>query len=154
MTITIKEKINLLQVQIDSIKTLLNEVEEQMDLFVKEFEEQKEYITVLENKTAEDTVAEPIDDVVIEIEEEVIEIISIPDKERTDIRKTFSLNDHYLFKRELFNEDSVLMNKVIDDLNLLSDYEDCLSYINKEMHWWDKENPVVLDFIQRIEKNY
>jgi hypothetical protein len=154
MAITIKEKINLLQVQIDSIKTLLNEVEEQMDLFVKEFEGQKEYITVLENKTTEDTVAEPIDDVVIEIEEEVIEIISIPDKERTDIRKTFSLNDHYLFKRELFNEDSVLMNKVIDDLNLLSAYEDCLSYINKEMHWWDKENPVVLDFIQRIEKNY
>lgn len=70
-----------------------------------------------------------------------------------DLRKGISLNDRFLFQRELFNNDRSVMNSVMDLLNTLNNFEEVESYLRKE-HEWDFENPVVKEFLLVIKKGF
>lgn len=74
-------------------------------------------------------------------------------KNLTDFKKSFSLNDRFLFKKELFGGDEAKMTKVINDLNEMTSLQDAKAYITVEMNW-DRENPFVMDFVSRLEKRY
>jgi hypothetical protein len=77
----------------------------------------------------------------------------IAKKQLSDLWKSFSLNDRFLFRRELFGGDEARMTKVINDLNEMSSFEDSISYIEKELNW-NSENKAVIDFISRLEKRF
>lgn len=74
-------------------------------------------------------------------------------KTLSDFRKSFSLNDRFLFKKELFGGDEVKMTKVIGDLNEMSSMQEAMDYIQSELSW-DKDNPYVEDFLSRLEKRF
>ena len=71
----------------------------------------------------------------------------------SDFRKTFSLNDRFRFRRELFGGDEERMNRVISDLNDLHTYEDSVTYLNNELKW-NIEDEAVSDFIKLLEKRF
>ncbi|MDD4115842.1 MAG: hypothetical protein PHG27_09680 [Massilibacteroides sp.] len=76
----------------------------------------------------------------------------IEKKRLVDLWKSFSLNDRFLFRRELFGGNDAKMSKTIGDLNALSSFEEAISYI-RELNW-DPENEVVADFTSRLEKRF
>ncbi|MDL2282044.1 hypothetical protein LJC44_02870 [Parabacteroides sp. OttesenSCG-928-G06] len=70
-----------------------------------------------------------------------------------DLRKAFSLNDQFRFRRELFGGDELKMSLAIADLNKLQSYEDSVVYLQEEL-LWDLEEPAVADFLLLIEKRF
>ena len=71
----------------------------------------------------------------------------------SDLRKAFSLNDRFRFRRELFGGDEARMNRTIGDLNELHSYEASVAYLNDELKW-NIDDPAVADFLLLIEKRF
>ena len=74
-------------------------------------------------------------------------------KSLSDFRKSFSLNDRFLFKKELFGGDEAKMSKTISELNETGSLQEAIDYIQTKLKW-DFENSVVADFIARLEKRF
>jgi hypothetical protein len=74
-------------------------------------------------------------------------------KNLSDFRKAFSLNDRFLFRKELFGGDEAKMNKVIADLNELPSYEASIRYL-RDRQDWDSENETVAAFLKLLEKRF
>ncbi|MDR1624641.1 MAG: hypothetical protein LBS04_06690 [Tannerellaceae bacterium] len=70
-----------------------------------------------------------------------------------DLKKAFSLNDCFYFRRELFNGDAAKMNKVISDLNALRTYEESATYLNEKLNW-NMEDTIVGEFMKLLEKRF
>jgi hypothetical protein len=70
-----------------------------------------------------------------------------------DLRKAFSLNDCFYFRRELFNGDAAKMNKIISDLNELRTYEESVAYLNEKLNW-NMEDTIVGEFMKPLEKRF
>ena len=70
-----------------------------------------------------------------------------------DLRKAFSLNDRFRFRRELFGNSDVEMNdalNLVETMGSLAEAEDFF-YGDKE---WDRESPEVKDFMEVIKKHF
>ena len=72
-------------------------------------------------------------------------------KQLTDLRKAFSLNDRFRYRKELFDGDEARMNAVLDDLNRLDSHDKILEYIHEILDD-KKDNPALADFIKLLEK--
>ncbi|HLW09321.1 MAG TPA: hypothetical protein VKX35_02900 [Fermentimonas sp.] len=70
-----------------------------------------------------------------------------------DFKKVVSINDRFLFQRELFNNNSQLMNNTIDKLNSVKSYEEAVKHI-RENFTWDFESPTVNDFLTIISNRF
>ena len=77
-----------------------------------------------------------------------------PEKKKLpDLRKMFSLNDRFMYRRELFGGNEDLMNKAISALNNKGSFKESISYIEESMHW-DFSNPTVKNFVKTIELRF
>lgn len=86
-------------------------------------------------------------------EEEVFVGSKIVNVNRQDIRKMFTINDRYRFRRELFCNNEV---DFVDNLNLvqaMSCYEDVEDYFYNDLQW-DSENEDVVEFMSIIFKYF
>ncbi|MDR0697611.1 MAG: hypothetical protein LBG28_00105 [Tannerella sp.] len=68
----------------------------------------------------------------------------------SDLRKAFSLNDRFLYRRELFGGNEDVMNRVITALNNKTSYKESILFLEEKLHW-DFTNPTVKDFIKILE---
>lgn len=68
----------------------------------------------------------------------------------SDLRKAFSLNDRFRYRRELFGGNEEVMNKVIMALNNKVSYKESIRFLDEKLHW-DFSNPTVKDFIKILE---
>lgn len=91
----------------------------------------------LEQKEAEmphDEVSTVVTAELIESEEPVA-----PAEKKTplyrELQKMMSINDRFLFRRELFDNDGELMGKTIDELNEITSYEESLAYLHNHFNW-------------------
>lgn len=68
-----------------------------------------------------------------------------------DIFSAISLNDRFLFIKELFNNDTVLYQKTIEILNSSGDFNEAVKYLDTQFHWDYNESMVqkLLDLIHR-----
>ncbi len=68
-----------------------------------------------------------------------------------DIFSAISLNDRFLFIKELFNNDAVLYQKTIEILNSSGDFNEAVRYLDTQFHWDYNESMVqkLLDLIHR-----
>src|SRR5690554_1979085 len=81
------------------------------------------------------------------------ELPPTPNPAIIDLKKGVSINDRFLFQRELFNNNNHLMNNTIDILNSMESYEEAEKHI-RENFTWDFENPTVNDFITILRKRF
>ena len=72
---------------------------------------------------------------------------------KSDIRRLLSLNDRFLFQRELFRGDVGLMNYTFDEINNFNTFEEALEYIQANFKW-DSELQEVRDFMNLIERHF
>ena len=70
-----------------------------------------------------------------------------------DLKKIMTLNDRFLFCRELFARDENLMNRTIADLNRKESYDASIDYVQAHFDW-DFENEHVADFIAVLKKRF
>ena len=71
----------------------------------------------------------------------------------SDLRKAFSLNDNFRYRRELFGVSEETMNKVVAILNNKQSLKDCISFLEQKLHW-DFDDPNVQDFVKKLEKRF
>ena len=74
----------------------------------------------------------------------------IEKKKLSDLRKAFSLNDRFLYRRELFGGSEDAMNKVIAILNNKATFKESVDFLEEKLHW-DFSNPIVKNFIKILE---
>lgn len=55
--------------------------------------------------------------------------------EGKELQKMMSINDRFLFRRELFDGDGEEMNATIEDLNHITSYEASLAYLHTRFEW-------------------
>ena len=78
---------------------------------------------------------------------------AIEKKKLSDLRKAFSLNDRFLYRRELFGGNEESMSKVIAVLNSKESLKDSISFLDEKLHW-DFSNPTVKNFVKILELRF
>lgn len=93
--------------------------------------------------------------VVPKVEEKYITSLkdTLERKNVTDLRKSFSLNDRFLFKKELFGGNEDLMSRVIEVLNQQPSLQEAMTYLRNEMDW-DFTSSTAAAFISHLEKRF
>ncbi len=70
-----------------------------------------------------------------------------------DLKRNISLNDRFLFQRELFQNDRQEMDRTMQALSKLSTYDQAERYL-RESRAWDFENATVSDFLMVIKQGF
>lgn len=161
------DQIDMLRKQMEEHQQLIKSIPVSRAIPHPEPEEEPEEIIIADVVTIqEDPLPEPLPEPVVVPEEPPVEK-PVPPVEKspvflnellerknlTDLRKAFSLNDRFYFRRELFAGDEAKMNKVISDLNELHSYEESIDYLNEKLNW-NVEDAIVADFIKLLEKRF
>ena len=68
-----------------------------------------------------------------------------------DTKRSISLNDRFLFQRELFDNDRHAMNNMMLKLQAYSSYEDCERYLKENTDWNFKDENVE-KFLEMLKK--
>lgn len=74
-------------------------------------------------------------------------------REASDLRRIFTLNDKFRFRRELFCNNDPLFIKTLQTLNAMQTYDDALKYLYNNLGW-DSENEDVKDFCAIIAPHW
>lgn len=70
-------------------------------------------------------------------------------REPADIRKMFTLNDKFLFKRELFGNNDEEFNATLDLISSMDSFDEAEEYIYEDLGW-DSSNNRLRDFMAVI----
>lgn len=70
-----------------------------------------------------------------------------------DLRKAFSLNDRFRFRRELFGNNENDFAEAINMIEAMSSIEEANDYFYNDLKW-DKNNPEVQDFMAIVEHHF
>ena len=70
-----------------------------------------------------------------------------------DVRRSISLNDQFLFQRELFNNNREAMNAMLAKLQSFSSFDLVESYLKRNTTW-DFKNETVDKFLQMLKERY
>ena len=68
----------------------------------------------------------------------------------SDLRRAFSVNDSFRYRKELFGGSEENMNKTMLTLNSKKSLRESIEFLEQKFHW-DFNNPVVKDFIKILE---
>jgi hypothetical protein len=86
-------------------------------------------------------------------EKKAMPIYSSGDNKRIDLKKMISLNDRFLFCRELFTNKEQLMNQIFSELNMVDSYEASIDYLKNRFDW-NFEDQYVADFTAVLKKRF
>ncbi len=70
-----------------------------------------------------------------------------------DLKRGLSLNERFLFQRELFHNNRFEMDSVMETMNKLGGFEQVESYL-RDARDWDFENPTVKEFLLVVKKGF
>ncbi len=70
-----------------------------------------------------------------------------------ELKRSLSLNDRFLYQRELFNNDRHEMNSMMLKLNAFDNYEDTERYL-REHTSWNFEEKIVKDFLAVLKEGF
>ncbi len=70
---------------------------------------------------------------------------------RFDLRKQVSTLDYFRFRRELFQDNDMLIREVSMELNALPSVVDATTYLHQRMRW-KEDDPTVSDFAEVVSE--
>ncbi len=70
-----------------------------------------------------------------------------------NLRKAFSLNDKFRFRRELFSNSESTMMETLDTIEAMSSISEALDYFYNDLNW-DESNQDVIDFIEIVTHHF
>ncbi|MDO4190066.1 MAG: hypothetical protein Q4D14_00065 [Bacteroidales bacterium] len=71
-----------------------------------------------------------------------------------DLKKAISLADRFRFIRELFDGNGEQMSIVVDEINQLHSFDEFENYLATHFPQWNKEDAVVIDFINIVSRKF
>ncbi|MCM1096257.1 MAG: hypothetical protein NC333_08310, partial [Terasakiella sp.] len=74
-------------------------------------------------------------------------------RERPDLRRAFTLNDKFLFRRELFADSDDEFGDTIDLLMTMDSLDEAREYLLHDLQW-DPDNTVVADFLAIVTNHF
>ena len=104
----------------------------------------------MEEKEAED---ESEDDESLLIEEPKAAVLGESIKMAAGLRHSISLNDSFRFSREIFGGDLELMNRVIEQISVMSSYKTAVAFLASKVSV-NEENEAMADFLELLKKYF
>ena len=96
-------------------------------------------------------VEEPVVETVVKEEEPKSAVLGESLKLSAGLRHAISLNDFFRFSRELFGGDTDLMNRVIEQISVMSSYKTAVAFLSSKVEL-NEEKEAVNDFLELLKK--
>lgn len=133
-------------------------VEEDEPVIVQESQIVAEEVVVEEPVIGEgveenETEVELKDDESLLIEEPKAAVLGESIKMAAGLRHSISLNDSFRFSREIFGGDSELMNRVIEQISMMSSYKTAIAFLSSKVNI-NEENEAMTDFLELLKKYF
>ena len=125
------------------------EEEEEEEAAAAEEEEEEE-----EGKKEEPAIVEePVVETVVKEEEPKSAVLGESLKLSAGLRHAISLNDSFRFSRELFGGNTDLMNRVIEQISVMSSYKTAVAFLSSKVEL-NEEKEAVNDFLELLKKYF
>lgn len=98
-------------------------------------------------------VAEPVVETVVKEEEPKSAVLGESLKLSAGLRHAISLNDSFRFSRELFGGNIDLMNRVIEQISVMSSYKTAVAFLSSKVEL-NEEKEAVNDFLELLKKYF
>ena len=126
------------------------EEEEEAEAAAAEEEEEEEE----EGKKEEPAIVEePVVETVVKEEEPKSAVLGESLKLSAGLRHAISLNDSFRFSRELFGGNTDLMNRVIEQISVMSSYKTAVAFLSSKVEL-NEEKEAVNDFLELLKKYF
>lgn len=130
-------------------ETAAAEEEEEAEAAAEEEEEEEE-----EGKKEEPAIVEePVVETVVKEEEPKSAVLGESLKLSAGLRHAISLNDSFRFSRELFGGNTDLMNRVIEQISVMSSYKTAVAFLSSKVEL-NEEKEAVNDFLELLKKYF
>lgn len=130
-------------------ETAAEEEEEEEAEAAEEEEEEEE-----EGKKEEPAIVEePVVETVVKEEEPKSAVLGESLKLSAGLRHAISLNDSFRFSRELFGGNTDLMNRVIEQISVMSSYKTAVAFLSSKVEL-NEEKEAVNDFLELLKKYF
>ena len=117
-----------------------------------EVEEEEEEEEEEEGKKEEPAIVEePVVETVVKEEEPKSAVLGESLKLSAGLRHAISLNDSFRFSRELFGGNTDLMNRVIEQISVMSSYKTAVAFLSSKVEL-NEEKEAVNDFLELLKK--
>lgn len=153
---------DLLQRSILRMQERLGQLSEEIDAVQieppsEEEEEENEVLELIEDEMA-DASEMVVDDETASKETIIIEehkpmVLGECIKLSAGLRQSISLNDSFRFTRELFGGDTELMNRVVEQISVMSSYKTAVAFLSSKVNL-NQENEAVNDFLELLKKYF
>lgn len=98
-------------------------------------------------------VEEPVVETVVKEEEPKSAVLGESLKLSAGLRHAISLNDSFRFSRELFGGNTDLMNRVIEQISVMSSYKTAVAFLSSKVEL-NEEKEAVNDFLELLKKYF
>ena len=98
-------------------------------------------------------VEEPVVETVVKEEEPKSAVLGESLKRSAGLRHAISLNDSFRFSRELFGGNTDLMNRVIEQISVMSSYKTAVAFLSSKVEL-NEEKEAVNDFLELLKKYF
>ena len=98
-------------------------------------------------------VEEPVVETVVKEEEPKSAVLGESLKLSAGLRHAISLNDSFRFSRELFGGNTDLMNRVIEQISVMSSYKTAVAFLSSKVEI-NEEKEAVNDFLELLKKYF
>lgn len=130
-------------------ETAAAEEEEEAEAAAAAAEEEEE-----EGKKEEPAIVEePVVETVVKEEEPKSAVLGESLKLSAGLRHAISLNDSFRFSRELFGGNTDLMNRVIEQISVMSSYKTAVAFLSSKVEL-NEEKEAVNDFLELLKKYF
>ena len=98
-------------------------------------------------------VEEPVVETVVKEEEPKSAVLGESLKLSAGLRHAISLNDSFRFSRELFGGNTDLMNRVIEQISVMSSYKTAVAFLSSKVEL-NEEKEAVNDFLELLKRYF
>ena len=135
---------------IQSLESVVVKEDEEGEIIVAE---EKPVVVVTEEGKKEEPaiVEEPVVETVVKEEEPKSVVLGESLKLSAGLRHAISLNDSFRFSRELFGGNTDLMNRVIEQISVMSSYKTAVAFLSSKVEL-NEEKEAVNDFLELLKK--
>ena len=116
-------------------------------------EEEEEEEEEVGKKEEPAIVEEPVVETVVKEEEPKSAVLGESLKLSAGLRHAISLNDSFRFSRELFGGNTDLMNRVIEQISVMSSYKTAVAFLSSKVEL-NEEKEAVNDFLELLKKYF
>ena len=132
---------------IQSLESVVVKEDEEGEIIVAE----ETPVVIAEEEPA--IVAEPVVETVVKEEEPKSVVLGESLKLSAGLRHAISLNDSFRFSRELFGGNTDLMNRVIEQISVMSSYKTAVAFLSSKVEL-NEEKEAVNDFLELLKKYF